>query len=253
MAVRLTGKLICKDEAERGLVLTHLAAHIRETLSEAGCLYVDVAASDDPLVFTVDEGFADRGAYRTHQTRTSASVWASATAGLTRDYELGEMRPQIAPETAADAAQIHLLTRAAFGQEDEAELIASLRADFDLPISLVAKMGRAYLGHIALSPMKAPFKALALAPLSVRAVMRRQGLGADLVRAGLMAAREKGYEGVFVVGEPEFYGRFGFSAEAAAGFKGAFAGPYLQFLDLTRKGLATSGAIDWAPAFDDLD
>jgi putative acetyltransferase len=248
--IRLTGKLICTTAVERAAVLAALPAHIRATVREEGCLFFDIQQSDDPMIWDVDEGFTDRAAFRAHQSRTATSDWAQATAGIRRDYKTTEQRPEITQETAQDTAAISLLLRSAFETEDEASLVKSLRAAFDLPISLTAKMGRAYLGHIAFSPMKAPFKALSLAPLAVRKNMRRQGLGADLVRAGLLAAREKGYEGVFVLGEPEFYSRFGF--KPASGFTGKFSGENLMLLDLTRKGLPDQGAVAWANAFDHI-
>lgn len=245
--IRLTGQLICKTPSERAAVLAALPGHIRATVHEAGCLFFDVHQSDDPMVWTVDEGFTDRAAFRAHQTRTATSPWAQATAGLRRDYQTTEQRPEITEETAQDISAISLLLHSAFNGETEADLVKSLRTAFDLPISLTAKMGRAYLGHIAFSTMSAPFKALALAPLAVRENMRRQGLGADLVRAGLLRAREKGYEGVFVLGDPDFYGRFGF--KSAGGFTGQFANDSLMLLDLTRKGLADQGEIAWPKAF----
>lgn len=251
--ITVEGRLICKNEAERAAVLSHLPRHMRDTVAEAGCLYFDVTQDPvDTMVWHVSEAFVDRPAFRAHQTRTATSDWARATSGIKRDYKMAEQRPEIAQETAKDAAAISALIQAAFGTEDEAKLVKDLRAAFDLPISLTAKIGRAYLGHIAFSPMVAPFKALALAPLAVRENMRRQGLGGDLIRAGLMQARSKGFVGVFVLGDPEFYSRFGFSVPAASGFTGAFAGDHLMLLDLTRQGLATSGEIAWAPAFDAL-
>lgn len=55
----------------------------------------------------------------------------------------------------------------AFGRHDEAQLVAQLRRDGDAAISLVAVADEAVIGHVLLSPMSAPFRALGLAPLSV--------------------------------------------------------------------------------------
>ncbi|WP_376873020.1 GNAT family N-acetyltransferase [Albirhodobacter sp. R86504] len=249
--VTVEGRLICKNEAERASILAHLPAHMRATVGEEGCLYFDVLQDPvDTMLWHVSEAFIDRAAYRHHQTRTAASPWAQATSGVRRDYKIADQRPDIMDETAKDIAEISHLITTAFAREDEARLVNSLRVAFDLPISLVAKIGRAYLGHIAFSPMTAPFKALALAPLAVRETMRRQGLGGDLIRAGLLQARAKGFEGVFVLGDPDFYSRFGF--QPATGFTGAFAGEHLMVLDLTRQGLVDRGELTWAPAFNAL-
>ena len=57
--------------------------------------------------------------------------------------------------------------------------------------------------------------ALALAPMAVLPEWQRQGIGSMLVRAGLDLCREAGHEIVIVLGHPEFYPRFGFSADLA--------------------------------------
>ena len=54
--------------------------------------------------------------------------------------------------------------------------------------------------------------------------VQRRGFGSALVRAGLESAREFGASGVLVLGHPEYYPRFGFSAEAAQRVKSVYAG-----------------------------
>ena len=86
--VRLTGTLICATERECDVIRRYLPEHIRLTRQEPGCLSFEVTQSDDPLVWTVEELFADRAAFDAHQTRTGASEWAHQTAAIRRDYQI---------------------------------------------------------------------------------------------------------------------------------------------------------------------
>ncbi|MBZ4022447.1 hypothetical protein CKO11_08250 [Rhodobacter sp. TJ_12] len=162
-----------------------------------------------------------------------------------------EAAPEIRPEMAEDPRALSLLIRAAFGGPEEADLVEGLRAAGDLALSLTARFKRAYLGHIGFSPMAAPFPAWALAPLCVRASVRNQGIGGALVQAGIAEARARGIAALFVLGDPDYYGRFGFSPVAAQGYDSPYAGPYFQMLNLTDAALP-KGALRHAPAFDSL-
>jgi quinol monooxygenase YgiN len=87
-SVRLTGRLICASPAESALVAQFLPDHIVLTRAEPGCLAFNVAQSEDPLVWTVEELFADQAAFEAHQVRTGASEWARQTAAIRRDYQV---------------------------------------------------------------------------------------------------------------------------------------------------------------------
>lgn len=73
----------------------------------------------------------------------------------------------IRPERVDDSADIGDVIVRVFGRADEARLVAQLREAGDAAISLVAVAGGTVIGHILLSAMAAPFRALALAPLAV--------------------------------------------------------------------------------------
>lgn len=156
----------------------------------------------------------------------------------------------IRPETPADAPAVAALLTAAFGGPAEAGLVAALRTAGDAAIALVAEdPAGGIAGHILLSPMQAPFPALSLAPLAVAPGRQGAGLGAALVRAALARAEAEGWRGVFVLGDPAYYGRFGFTADAAAGFESLYAGPAFQALALGGPLPARAGAAVHAPAF----
>lgn len=85
-AVALTGRLLCADPSEADAVRRHLPEHVALTLAEPGCLRFAVEPTEDPLVWTVSELFADRAAFEAHQTRVRSSRWFDATSGIQRDY-----------------------------------------------------------------------------------------------------------------------------------------------------------------------
>jgi putative acetyltransferase len=158
---------------------------------------------------------------------------------------------KIRPERELDQAATEALIRAAMG-EAEARLVARLRADGNVAFAMVAIAGDEVVGHILFSRMTAPFRALGLAPLCVMPARQRQGIGTALVEAGLQMAANDGSDAVFVVGDPEYYRRFGFDAEAARGFDSPYSGPYLMVHDLGTPLPACSGAIAYPPAFEGL-
>jgi putative acetyltransferase len=160
----------------------------------------------------------------------------------------------IRDETPEDTAAVRQLAAAAFGQVAEAELIEALRESGDAVISLVAEDNGQIVGHILLSRLQAPERCLGLAPVAVAPSRRNQGIGSDLVREGLAPAKRDGWQAVFVVGEPDYYGRFGFSAAAADKFETAYPKPYVLALDLAPGALHDRrGALRYASAFQALE
>lgn len=127
---------------------------------------------------------------------------------------------------AGDHPAIAGVVAAAFGREDEAKLVERLRAEGDVICELVAEEAGDVSGHILFSRLWADRSGLfgALAPLAVKPEGQRAGVGSALVRAGLDSAREFGCLGLLVLGDPAYYGRFGFSAEAAAQVQAPFRG-----------------------------
>lgn len=127
---------------------------------------------------------------------------------------------------ADDHATVADIVSDAFGRADEARLVERLREGGDVLFELVSDKAGALDGHILFSRLWAdrPEMFVALAPLAVRPGSQRTGVGSALVRAGLDSAREFGAHGVLVLGDPAYYGRFGFAAQAAAQVRSPFAG-----------------------------
>lgn len=147
-----------------------------------------------------------------------------------------------------DEAAAREVVTAAFGQADEADLVDALRADGDVVIELLAFAGAAAVGHVLLSRMTAPLQALALAPVSVIPSHQRQGVGQALVRAAIAAAEAGPWQAIFVLGDLDYYGRFGFEAALAAPFDSHYAGPHFAALAL-KPWPARCGLLRHAPAF----
>jgi putative acetyltransferase len=165
----------------------------------------------------------------------------------------------VRPETGDDSDSIRTIHRAAFPTAAEADLVQRLHDDFDSEISLVAEQSGEIVGHVMLSRMSVSgdgraFRALGLGPVAVQPGAQGGGVGSELIRSALAIARTLGEEMVFVLGEPDYYARFGFSAEAAAPFASPYAGPYWMALRLRSDvDRPATGSASYAPAFDRLE
>lgn len=67
-------------------------------------------------------------------------------------------------------------------------------------------------------------KALLLGPLAVDPALKGAGVGSALMRHALAEARRLGHGAVLLVGDPDYYARFGFSSQKTAEL--AMPGPY---------------------------
>lgn len=165
---------------------------------------------------------------------------------------------EIRRETPDDAAGVRAVLIDAFGQPDEADLVDALRRGpaFFPELSLVAAAGAAVVGHILFTRLQvrgAERKpGLALAPMAVGKSLQRLGIGGQLVRAGLDAARERDEPFVVVVGHPDYYPRFGFERASRFDIRAPVEIPdeALMAMELRPGGLAgVSGVVEWAPEF----
>ncbi|TQU73725.1 GNAT family N-acetyltransferase, partial [Xanthomonas perforans] len=118
------------------------------------------------------------------------------------------MNVLIREATEGDAAAIELLTMVAFmraehSRHDEHQVIAGLRQDGALVLSLVADHDGYVVGHLAVSPVALSDDSpgwFALGPLAVGPGHQRQGLGTRLVQAALATLRERGAAGCLALG-----------------------------------------------------
>jgi putative acetyltransferase len=84
----------------------------------------------------------------------------------------------------------------------------------------VAESEGRVVGHILFSPVTVEIgskKGLGLAPVAVLPSFQSQGIGSNLIKAGLEVAKDRGYDFVVLLGEPEYYQRFGFEKASSFG------------------------------------
>jgi len=124
----------------------------------------------------------------------------------------------IRSEIGIDAASIDSLMRRSFPTSAEAELVQQLREDGLLTLGVVATDDDGQvLGYAAFSPVtlnNEDRQWVGLAPLAVDESVRRQGLGKQLIYEGLDTLNEFGYAAGVVLGDPAFYGPYGFEPAA---------------------------------------
>ncbi|QUS35617.1 GNAT family N-acetyltransferase [Falsirhodobacter algicola] len=149
---------------------------------------------------------------------------------------------KIRREVSEDIADVRALLTDAFGRTAEADLADALRPEAAL--SLVAEADGEVTGHLMLSPLDAPFRACALAPVAVAPLWQGRGIGTALIRAAMDMAD---CDAIFVLGDPEFYGQLGFRADLAAGYACAYAGPHLMIH--ARHEVPATGRILYPQAF----
>ena len=131
------------------------------------------------------------------------------------------MNVEIRNETVTDVDAVDAVTTAAFltaphTAHTEQFIVKALRKAGKLTISLVAEVDGDVVGHVAVSPISTSDGASdwhGLGPISVAPTYQGQGVGSRLVREALRALRVSGAAGCVVLGEPAFYGRFGFRAQ----------------------------------------
>jgi putative acetyltransferase len=133
----------------------------------------------------------------------------------------------IRPTIAQDHAAIGQTAEATFGQPEESLLVDALRQAGDVAFEYVATDCDLLIGHIAMSRLVSPAGCLALAPLAVRPDWQRRGVGSSLVRAATKAAQNEGWVAAFVLGDPNYYGRFGYGVENAHGFKSPYPAEFM--------------------------
>ncbi|EIM73128.1 N-acetyltransferase GCN5 [Nitratireductor aquibiodomus RA22] len=162
----------------------------------------------------------------------------------------------IRTETVADRDAVHALLRTAFGGDDEARLVQSLHADGDVVLSLVAETEGTVCGHVLFSRLHvingdARFPAVALAPLAVSPALQRQGIAARLVEEAHQRLIDGGETLSVVLGEPAYYGRFGYRHEDATNFESDYQCEALQAVQWGNDAPST-GKLVYAPAFGGL-
>jgi putative acetyltransferase len=165
---------------------------------------------------------------------------------------------RIEPETTRHYAAVRTLLHEAFGRAAVADLVAQLRADGDLLLgSLAVTDTGVVLGYVGFSrahieAAEGAHVGVALAPLAVSTTHRRRGIGARLVRGGLDRLAASGETICVVLGDPAYYGRFGFSVAAARALSCVYSGPHFMALPLAAES-PSAGELRYPAAFAHFD
>jgi predicted N-acetyltransferase YhbS len=126
----------------------------------------------------------------------------------------------LATEASAEAGAREALLDRAMGRErvlKPSEQLRRGRAPAD-GLALVARNGRKLVGSVRLWNIDAGgTPALLLGPLAVDPPAQDHGVGAGLMHLAVARARDLGHAGIILVGDPEYYDRFGFTADLTRG------------------------------------
>ncbi len=172
----------------------------------------------------------------------------------------------IRDERPADAESVATIVRRAFaeselGHHGEAELVARLRRSCPDALALVAEIDGAVVGQVLFTPAvleagASRISGVGLAPLAVLPEYQRTGIGTRLVERGVARLREQGQPFVVVLGNPQYYARFGFVPANEHGIGCEFSGvPHDVFRILIfddQRMPKPAGIVKYRPEFSEL-
>ena len=137
----------------------------------------------------------------------------------------------------------------AYSDDTEAEMIDGLRSAGALTLSLVAELNGELVGHVAFSPITVNDEAcnwFVLGPVAARTDLQRRGIGSTLIHNGLARLKAGKADGCVVVGDPDYYQRFGFRNDARLTYARA---PARNFMILAFQAAVPQGEVHFHPAF----
>ena len=119
---------------------------------------------------------------------------------------------------ASDMPDLEALYPAAFPDEELRPLVRALQGEPADTLSLAAFTAAKLVGHIVrtrchVDGSDATFALLG--PLAVLPEHQRTGIGTALVETGVQRLRDEGVCSIYVLGDPAYYGRFGFVHEVS--------------------------------------
>jgi putative acetyltransferase len=163
------------------------------------------------------------------------------------------MSIEIRNEEAKNVEQVQEILRLAFPTEAESKLVEGLRANGKAVISLVAVRDEQVLGHILFSLVStspsSEAKGIGLAPVAVHPDVQSQGIGSELIREGLHRCETLGYDYCVVLGNPKYYGRFGFEKASQFGAQNEYGvDDEFMLIRFSKRG-TVQGMVKYAPEF----
>lgn len=160
----------------------------------------------------------------------------------------------IRKESVADIDAIYRLTARAFApmpfsEGTEPDIINALRKDGNLTLSLIAEENGVIIGQITFSPVTINGEHedwFGLGPVSVSPERQGQYIGSALINAGLDWLRNKKANGCALIGNPDYYCRFGFRKNMGLSY-GDLDNNFVQKLVLA--GPDKDGELEFCSAF----
>ncbi|MEA5098448.1 MAG: N-acetyltransferase, partial [Burkholderiaceae bacterium] len=154
----------------------------------------------------------------------------------------------------ADVDAIQTINMEAFANhpishQTEHLIVNALRKANALTLSLVAELDGQVVGHIAFSPTPingVDLSWFTLGPIAVLPAFQKKGIGSQLIQAGLAGLKAIGAKGCSLVGDPNYYLRFGFRHSDSLSIPGVSA-EYFMCLPLADH--IPSGEVAIHPAF----
>lgn len=145
----------------------------------------------------------------------------------------------IRTELPSDAQAIEQVTIRAFNHAPHTDhteqfIVRELRAAKALTVSLVAEIDGQVVGHVAVSPVAISDGSthwFGLGPISVSPDCQGQGIGGALMNAAMSALKVLSAQGCVLLGDPNYYRRFGFKPVSGLVLPGVPA-EYFQALSL---------------------
>ncbi|MEL6959575.1 MAG: N-acetyltransferase [Pseudomonadota bacterium] len=162
------------------------------------------------------------------------------------------MKWKIRQEKEGDEAAIRQVVERAFegksfADPNDVTIVDRLRDGGSLVLSLVATVKGEVIGQIAVSPAKiGAGRYLCVGPIAVLPEHQGKGVGSDLMGHALGVAQAYGRDGVMLMGDPNYYSRFGFEHFDGVTYHGGGA-DYIQVLPFTDP---PQGAVTFHPALD---
>jgi putative acetyltransferase len=160
---------------------------------------------------------------------------------------------EIRRETTADIADVFAVEAAAFGRPDEARIVDAIRGTPDEIASWVATYSGRVVAHVLFSRVRidgtSAADAVALGPVAVTPQRQGVGIGDALIRRGIEILGQQ-FDWLFVLGNPRYYGRFGFSLARTTGFEYQTPGFERAFQVMPlRRAVAGGGRVTYHTAF----
>ena len=131
----------------------------------------------------------------------------------------------------------------------EHKIVDCLRESGALALSIVYVDNGEIVGHVAFSPVLINGEMLGwygIGPIAVRPDRQGQGIGSSLMNEGIRQIKEIGASGIVLVGDPNYYCRFGFKSVPELTLDGV---PAKYFMGLSISGAIPPGAVTFHDAF----